>query len=213
MQPKWNGSAPGAVCRVEAAEGESQLEDEALIALAQKGDVDAFEHLVQRYQDIALRAAYILAGDAGEAEDIVQESFVKAYNGLRRFRRGSPFRPWLLAIVTNEAKNRRASSHRRTIRETLWSRSQDGGRSLSPEQYVLASERRRYLLAALNTLSEQDRTIIVCRYLLELSEAEIATIIGRPPGTVKSRLSRALRRLRERVTDRQSELLTLEAVE
>jgi len=78
---------------------------------------------------------------------------------------------------------------------------------------VLASEQRRYLLAALGRLSTADQAIIAYRYLLELDESEVAAILGRPRGTVKSRLSRALSRLRESLTDQQVEVLGMGAME
>ena len=88
------------------------LEDAELVDLARDGDVPAYEELVTRYQGIAHRVAWLVTRQAGEAEDAVQEAFVKAYYALPRFRRGAPFRPWLLRIVANEAHNRVRSSRR-----------------------------------------------------------------------------------------------------
>ena len=80
---------------------------------ARRGDEDAYEELVRAHQGIAFRTAYLLAGNAADAEEAAQDGFVKAYRALGRFRAGSPFRPWLLQIVANEARNRRRSSGRR----------------------------------------------------------------------------------------------------
>jgi RNA polymerase sigma-70 factor, ECF subfamily len=172
------------------------LEDAELIDRARKGEVMAYEELVRRYQDIAVRTAHLISPD-GDAEDAAQEAFVKAYAALGRFRTGSPFRPWLLQIVTNEARNRRRSAGRRA---NLALRAAEGRPSddaaPSPESAVLASERRAALLAALNALRDDDREVISARYFLELSETETAEALGIPRGTVKSRLSRALERLR-----------------
>src|SRR6476660_4236067 len=89
--------------------------DEELVANARAGDVDAFTALVERYRHPALRLAYGIAGD--EAEDAVQDAFVKAFRKLDSFRPGSAFRPWLFTIVANEARNRRRSMSRRSSME------------------------------------------------------------------------------------------------
>ncbi len=163
----------------------------------------AYEELVRRYQDVAVRTAYVVAGSADDAEDAAQEGFVKAYAALGRFRAGAPFRPWLLRIVANEARNRRRSSGRRAM---LAVRAAEDRPSLdaapSPEVAVLAQETRATLLAAINALRDEDREVIGARYFLDLSEAETADTLGIPRGTVKSRLSRALGRLRVELDQR-----------
>jgi RNA polymerase sigma-70 factor, ECF subfamily len=170
--------------------------DAELIDRARRGDVMAYEDLVRRHQAVAIRTAHVIAPD-GDAEDAVQEAFVKAYRALGRFRAGSPFRPWLLRIVANEARNRRRSAGRRVglaLRSAEDRRPDDA--APSPESAVLADERRRWLLAGVNALRDDDRAVIAARYFLELSEAETAEVLGLALGTVKSRLSRALGRLR-----------------
>ena len=89
------------------------MEEAKLAERAREGDTAAYERLVRTHQALAFRAAYLVTGDAPEAEDATQEAFVKAYRALGRFRPGAPFRPWLLAMVTNEARNRRRSAGRR----------------------------------------------------------------------------------------------------
>jgi RNA polymerase sigma-70 factor (ECF subfamily) len=170
-----------------------------LIERARHGDVSAFEALVRAHQEIAFRTAWVSSGAADDAEDAAQEAFMKAFAALPRFRAGAPFRPWLLAIVANEARNRRRSANRR---EALALRAPHQGAESSPETAVLATESRQALLDALNRLPDPDREVVSCRYLLELSEAETAAVLGVPAGTVKSRLSRALGRLRAEMTDR-----------
>lgn len=177
------------------------LEDAELIERARRGEGMAYEELVRRYQDVAVRAAHVIAPD-GDAEDAAQEAFVKAYRALARFRTGSPFRPWLLRIVTNEARNRRRSAGRRTGLALRAAEDRPlGDAAPSPESAVLASERRAALVAALNRLRDDDREVIGARYFLDLSEAETADTLGIPRGTVKSRLSRALGRLRAGLVD------------
>jgi RNA polymerase sigma-70 factor (ECF subfamily) len=180
------------------------LEDAELIARARMGEVMAYEELVRRYQDVAVRTAHVISPD-GDAEDAVQEAFVKAYAALGRFRPEAPFRPWLLRIVTNEARNRRRSAGRRAglaLRAAEDRRPDDA--APSPESAILAGESRAALLAAINGLRDEDREIIGARYFLDLSEAEAAEALGLRRGTVKSRLSRALGRLRERLVSADS---------
>jgi RNA polymerase sigma-70 factor (ECF subfamily) len=172
-----------------------------LVQRARAGDVSAYEELVRRHQDVAFRTAVLLAGGAAEAEDAAQEAFVKAHRALGRFRADAPFRPWLLAIVANEARNRRRSAARRQSLALRLAEDRPAGEAApSPEAAVLDHERRAGLLAALERLRPEDREVIGCRYLLELSEAETAEVLRCPKGTVKSRLSRALERLRTTMT-------------
>jgi RNA polymerase sigma factor (sigma-70 family) len=172
------------------------LDDSQLVARARRGDVGAYEELVHAYQGIALRTAYLLAGNAADAEEAAQDAFVKAYRAMWRFRPGSPFKPWLLRIVANEARNRRRSAGRRAALALRVTQEPSGEAAPSPEADLLAGERRAELAAALDRLAEHDREALACRYLLDLSEAETAAALGIRPGTVKSRLSRALERLR-----------------
>jgi RNA polymerase sigma factor (sigma-70 family) len=155
---------------------------------------------VRGHQEVAFRTAHLITGDASEAEDAAQEAFVKAYRALGRFRSGAPFRPWLLAIVANEARNRRKAAARRAglvLRAAREGTTEDN--PSSPEAVILSAERREELLKALGRLREEARWAIACRYFLGLSEEETAATLGCARGTVKSRLSRALRRLREEI--------------
>ena len=160
--------------------------------------LDDYEQLVREHQVIAFRTAYVITGSAADAEEVVQDAFVKAYRARGRFREGAPFRPWLLAIVANEARNRRRSSARRArLPLELAEERPSGGAAPSPEVALLAREERAELLAAVDRLGEEQRAAVACRYFLGLSEAETAAVLGCRPGTVKSRLSRALARLEE----------------
>ena len=144
--------------------------------------------------------AGLLVDDRETAEEVVQDAFVKAYRALWRFRPGAPFKPWLLRIVANEARNRvRSTGRRHALELRLAEGYRPGGAAPSPEAAAVAAEDRRRLLSMVNALSEEDRMVIASRYFLELSGEETAEALGIPEGTVKSRLSRALARLRERV--------------
>ena len=174
------------------------LEEPELVVRAMDGDTHAYEELVRMHQQVAMRTAWLVTRNAAEAEDAVQEAFVKAYRALRRFREGAAFRPWLLAIVTNEARNRRRSvarADRLTLRVAEVRPSGDA--APSPEAAALRQEERDVLVQALNAMRDEDRLVVGYRYLLGLSEAETAEALGVPKGTVKSRLARSLARLRE----------------
>lgn len=163
------------------------------------GDSAAYGELVLRHAPVATRTAVFL-GAGSEADDVVQESFVKAYRALGSFRDGSAFRPWLLRIVANETRNLVRSRSRRWRREELAVLPES---VLDPADHALSSERRRELLIALKGLPEQYRLVVTCRYLLDLDEQETATVLGWPRGTVKSRLHRALGRLRAQLPDKE----------
>ena len=174
------------------------LTDVELIEMASHGDVAAYEELVRRYEQLAFRVAYLVCGDADEARDAAQEGFLRAWHALPRFRAGAEPRPWLMQIVANAARNRRRGSTRRTnlALRIAQDRPSDGA-APSPEVAVLADERRHDLLAALNRLRDEDRLVIALRWFADLGEAEMAAALGVARGTVKSRLSRAMGRLRD----------------
>jgi len=173
------------------------LDDRALVERARNGDVNAYEALVQHYQELAFRVAYHVTGDAADAEDAAQEAFVNAYYALGRFRPGAPFKPWLCRIVANEARNRRTSAQRRTVLAQRALVAQSSGDSAqSPEDAAEAEEFRSTVLASMRQLREEDRLILAYRLFFDLSEEEMAEVLNCPRGTVKSRLSRALGRLR-----------------
>jgi RNA polymerase sigma-70 factor (ECF subfamily) len=179
------------------------LQESELVERAKRGDQAAYGDLVQAYQGIAFRTAYLIVGSAAEAEDSAQEGFVKAFYALRRFRPGAPFRPWILQIVANEARNRRRSAGRRAALVMRSAADAPSGEAApSPEAAILSGEQHEELLAAVNGLREEDRLVIACRYFLELSEEETAATLGWKRGTVKSRLSRALERLRAQMGEK-----------
>jgi RNA polymerase sigma-70 factor (ECF subfamily) len=171
-----------------------------LIERGKRGDTHAYGELVRAHQGIAFRTAFLITRDPADAEEAAQDGFVKAYRALGRFRRGAPFRPWLLQIVANEARNRRRSAGRRAnLALRLADEARPGDAVPSPEAALLSDERRAELLAAVEGLREEERLVVSCRFLLGLSEDETAQTLGLKLGTVKSRTSRALAQLREEV--------------
>jgi RNA polymerase sigma-70 factor (ECF subfamily) len=162
------------------------------------GDCDAYGILVRRYSPIALRTA-ILLGAGADAEDVVQEAFVRAYRAIGGFRPGSAFRPWLLTIVGNETRNLHRGRARRAERERhpIVATRTDG--VSDPADDAISRERSAVLHRELDRLPPRNREVLVCRFLLELTELETAEVLGLAPGTVKSRSARGLRRLREQL--------------
>ena len=180
--------------------GGRPLDDQELVERAKRGDVDAYERLVRAHQAVAQRAAHVIAGSTGEAEDAVQEAFVKAYYALDRFRSEAPFRPWLLKIVANEARNRlRKAGRQANLAVRVGEERPSGDAAPSPEVAALETEQHREVVAALNKLKEKDRTALALRFFLDLSEEEMAAALNCARGTVKSRVSRALGRLRRQM--------------
>ncbi len=173
--------------------------DAALIAASVRGDTEAFGRLVSRYQQSTRRLAIALVG-ATDGDDVAQDSFVRAYRSLGSFRDGAAFEPWLRRIVVNQARNHHRGSSRRVRREHL-----DAVGAVSPEPngspegVIARHEQRRKIERVLVSMSERDRVVIVLRFLLDYSEQETAEMLGWPKGTVKSRTSRALDRLRAKL--------------
>jgi RNA polymerase sigma-70 factor (ECF subfamily) len=175
---------------------ETRPDDPTLVRRARGGDHDAYAQLVRRYQAIALRVASV-AGPSADAEDAVQEAFVKAHRALARYDERRPFRPWLLAIVGNEARNRGRSAQRASAlvdRAAAHAAAEDT--TASAEESALQRIGAGPLAAAVGTLRPDEQELLTYRFVLDLSEEETAAALGVRRGTVKSRTSRALARLR-----------------
>ena len=168
-------------------------EAEAL-RLCQEGSPDAFRHLVERHKNTLFGTAVLMTGDRAAAEEHVQEAFLSAWRGISGFRRGRPFKPWVVRILVN----RIVSSRRARALPTA--PLEDAERVTGPADVLesaMSAERRDEVQAALSRLSPQHYRVVVLRYFAEFSLSEISEAIGVREGTVKSRLSRALSRLRE----------------
>lgn len=171
------------------------MHERELIERARQGDEGAWHALVREHQGPAFRLAYLLLGSADDAQDVTQESFIRAFRSLDHFDAGRPFRPWLLRIATNLAHNRRRSIGRylaaieRLFRADPEAGVPDAGRGLEQQ------EEARHLWRAIGRLRAADQEVIYLRYFLDLNVEETAAALGVRPGTVKSRLHRALARL------------------
>jgi len=174
--------------------GEVQLDESTLIRHATNGDAAAWEPLVLTHQEAVFRLAYLILGDPDDAADIAQEAFLRAWNHIKRFDATRPLRPWLLSIVANLARNRHRSAGRYLATLTRAFRNEPVTANIEEKsaQHMEATE----LWKAVQSLSRPDQQIVYLRYFLDLSVSETAEVLRVAEGTVKSRLSRALERLR-----------------
>ena len=166
------------------------------IEQARQGDDTAWEALIRTHQEPVFRLAYLFLGDPDDAEDIAQETFIRAYRAFARFDSSRPLRPWLLQITANLARNRRRSIGR------YWAALQrklqkNPTADLDLESHVGNRLQAERLWQAVRHLRAEDQEIIYLRYFLDLPVSDTAEAAGIATGTVKSRTSRALKRLRE----------------
>jgi RNA polymerase sigma-70 factor (ECF subfamily) len=174
------------------------VSDEALVRRAQTGDAEAFSALVVEHQQFVYNLALRVVGNAHEAEDIAQESFVRAWLALPNFRGQAQFRTWLYRIATNLCCNRLPR-----LRRDLLAMGEEEAADLpgepegDPAASVEAGERRAFLHRQIAALPESYRLVVGLRYQQEMSYEEIAVALSLPVGSVKTGLFRARARLRE----------------
>lgn len=176
-------------------------EDEtALVRAAQTGDVRAFAEIVRRYQRAVHRVAWALTRNDTDADDLAQETFVRAWGAIGRFEVGQPMYPWLSRIVTNLAFSLFRTRRRRpeTPLEPLVEAGQQWGVDDDPADHTARSEHDAQLRAAFAELSPEHQTILALRVVDDQTYEQIATTLGIPVGTVMSRLSRARAELKKR---------------
>ena len=187
----------------------SRDDEDRLIRLAQAGDFGAFGELVHRHRYSAVRVATVVLGAADSADDVFQDATERAWRAIGRFEVGRAFRPWLLRIIANAARNERRSKGRRAHLAVRATSSAAHDTVTSPEDEVVTELERQRVVDALNRVGTDDRLTIGLRFFEQLSEQEMAEVLDCAPGTVKSRLSRAKARLRaelERDIDREQEV-------
>ena len=171
------------------------MDESTLIRRAARGDAAAWEPLVLANQQAVFRFAYLLLGDADDAEDIAQETFLRAWNHLKRFDSTRSLRPWLLSITANLSRNRRRSAGRYLAALTRAFREQP--MEVPVEDAHTQNTEANELWRAVQRLGVADQQIVYLRYFLDLPVSETADALQIAEGTVKSRLSRALEKLRK----------------
>ena len=187
------------------------MDESLLVERARRGDLDAYDELVRAHQEAAFRAAYLITHDEADAQDAAQEAFMRAFDALGRFDARRPFRPWLLRIATNIALNRlKASKRRQAMAERYGAKTVQTQDTPTIEAKVLRHERNRQVWDTIGRLRPDDQRLIVLRYFLDLSEAELAQTLDVAVGTIKSRLHRALAKLRDVIRVHDPELLETE---
>ncbi|MCC6799379.1 MAG: sigma-70 family RNA polymerase sigma factor [Anaerolineae bacterium] len=178
------------------------MDEEHWIAAARRGDVEAFNHLVLRYQDLAYTVAYRITGDASAAADAAQDAFITAFRKLHQFR-GDRFKPWLMRIVTNACYDelRRVKRRPADSLDSLYEISDAPDALLpapdTPEILAQQAELSAAIQDCIRALPDDQRVIVVLSDIEEYAYGDIAEITALPLGTVKSRLSRARGRLRD----------------
>ena len=167
------------------------------IARCQEGDREAFRVLVDRHKDVLYGTALLMTGNRAIAEEAVQEAFLSAWSGIGGFRRGKPLKPWLTRILVNGV----LSQKRKRAIPTIPIADSGGNGDLSVSDHTEVIESRAVVRQALATLDPQQQQVVVLRYFAELTVPEISEAMGVKEGTVKSRLHRALSRLREHLEE------------
>ena len=187
------------------------MDDRIAISRLKQADFQALETLVHRYQAQAVQAAYLIVRDRALAEDIVQNAFVRVAERIHQFDEDRSFAPWFYRIVVNDAVKIAAKQKRtvsldeqldeRVTQTAVWL--QDP--SLPPEQQIEQAELRTVILDAMQTLLPEQRAVIVMRYFLDMSEADMSARMERPLSTIKWWLREARKRLRHRMSASQFE--------
>jgi RNA polymerase sigma-70 factor (ECF subfamily) len=189
-----------------------QGREAGLIARLRARDMEAFEELVASFERPVYSLCYRLLGDAEDARDAAQETFLKIYRGINGFRGESGLKTWIYRIAINQAMNQQRWWRRRHKDETLsldLSRNESDttlasnlpSQGASPEQTAIASERERRIMLALGEIRNEYRIALILREIEELAYEEIAETLSISIGTVKSRIARGREELRRRVKD------------
>lgn len=178
--------------------------DEALVIRAKEGEFEAFEQLFTRHRDLVYRFAYQMAPRRDDAEDIVQEVFVRAYQNIHRYRDEAKFTTWLLRIASNLGTDRARMSTRRNALEQqeaagalTWMT--EGSTTEDPIENLEGDRRRELLRKAIAALPDHHRNVIILRDIQEREYPEIAEILSCSVGGAKLRVLRARRALRDRL--------------
>lgn len=183
------------------------LLEEDLITRSQNGDIDAFEELVAKYERKVYAIAYRFMGNPEDAGDLTQEAFLKAYQSIKSFRQEASFSTWICRIVSNVCrdqlrKNKRQSQN--SLDEDVWLEEGTVQKQLkdqrpTPDEVYESKELKEYLQGLINNLNPEYKMVVILRDIQGYSYEEIAQILDCSLGTVKSRLNRARKALRDQI--------------
>ena len=181
---------------------EDRTEEQVLVMRAQRGDQQAFRVLVERYQKLVYTLALRLVSNPHDGEDVAQEAFLSAWKGLPRFRMDAKFSTWLYRLTVNAATDLLRRRQKEQAHQSLEEEErpvQVPDQAPGPEEQAQAAERRAILQRAIDSLTENHRKILLLREVNGLDYQEIGQVLELTPGTVKSRLARARRELRDKL--------------
>jgi len=175
------------------------MDEKLAITLLKQGDLTGFEFLAHKYQVQAVHTAYLIVGDRFLAEDIAQAAFLKAASRINQFDTQQSFRPWFFRIIVNDAIKAAKRQQRHVPLDTLSESALNwlNDPSQRPEELIEAKELRQAVWHAIQSLSPEQRAVIVQRHFLEMDEAEMVNELQRPASSVKWWLHTARKRLRE----------------
>lgn len=181
---------------------EDRTEEQVLVMRAQRGDQQAFRVLVERYQKLVYTLALGLVSNPHDGEDVAQEAFLSAWKGLPKFRMDAKFSTWLYRLTVNAAtdllrRRQKEQTHQSLEEEERPLQVPDA--TPGPEERAQQAERRAILRRAIDSLTENHRKILLLREVNGLDYQEIGQVLELTPGTVKSRLARARRELRDKL--------------
>lgn len=176
------------------------MEEIKLVQRFKDGDKAAFDALYEKYKNILLRMAYLVSGQMSDAEDIVQETFVKCYLHIGELKKDEGFKAWLFQILYRTAYRQLKKRKREILSEdmNIQTDATDGTTSLDR---IIKTETERQVSSAVGTLDFKHRTVVIMYYYNDMSTKEIAEVLGCTDGTVKSRLFTARKKLRAKLLD------------
>ena len=185
--------------------------DSELIERCKNGDMSAFDQIVQRYEVPLLNFIIRYIGDPESAEDLTQETFIRIYKNVKRYRKDkAEFRTWMYRIAANLCKNELRNRGRRSrIMVNSVSADDDSGDAIEnavdttagPDRQLEEKERQELLSQAISSLPDKLRTALILRDVQGMSYEEVSEIVGKPLGTVKSRINRARLMLKDRMAE------------
>ena len=182
----------------------SHSSDAELVSLSKQGKTDAWRTLMQRHTAKAFQISYGILGGKEDAEEVVQDSFIRIYSSLNTFRNDAAFSTWMYRIVVNQARNKYRWNQRRGFYKSQSVDQNSGMNQFNdhrplPDRYVILSEEQRNIYQEMQKLPELSREVLILRSLQDLSYEQIAKLLDTNIGTVKSRISRARKQLRKRL--------------